>query len=519
MSENFTPNFISNFMRARLTPGIFRDPFDELLDEILNEDLTPIHVEAINALMLTKLGQPRKRKRTDYSRARKGRKNSDPWLLSWLMMYADSNSDDPTSKPGKKFRRKFRVPKPVFKEIVRLCRETLDPVFCYKEKDAVGNSSIPLELKIMSVLRTLASGGLFTDIADMTGFMSEVAANTFFKDFCRVFRQHYEKEFIRPLSGEEFARAVANYARLGSPGCVGSIDGTFVGPWDGVSRNLKNVMEGDKGKGLIYEVVIEHSGLVLSVEGGYYGTVNDKTSIKYSDFIGKLRRNELYQDWSYKIYTGEGENDFITLSSWYVIADGGYLEWPCLICGFDPSSERVKFKFSDWIGSIRKDVECFFGRLKQRFRWFKCPIRMMNKEDIDNAFVVACIIHNMILRYDGLNSLWESNVNWKKMNPDNEDSDEDEEDEAEEDDSEHYYPQQHDDTFQPLHVADLPFEGVGMNREKAEFKRLQMLLANHLQIMYRKRLLCWPKTRSEINRRYNIIPRANFPDGRELDEI
>ena len=123
MSENFTPDFIANFMslRARLTPGIFRDPFDELLDEILNEDLTPIHVEAINALMLTKLGQPRKRSRTNYSRAKKGRKNNDPWLLSWLMMYADSNSDDPTTKPEKKFRRKFRVPKPIFKEIVRLC--------------------------------------------------------------------------------------------------------------------------------------------------------------------------------------------------------------------------------------------------------------------------------------------------------------------------------------------------------------------------------------------------------------
>lgn len=110
-----------------------------------------------------------------------------------------------------------------------------------------------------------------------------------------------------------------------------------------------------------------------------------------------LKNNELYRAFSYKIRTGMGDEDFIELSTCYLIADGGYLEWHCIISGYSPSGDPVKYKFTDWIASVRKDVECFFGILKLRFRWFKCPIKVQTKEDIDNAFVVACIFHNMFI--------------------------------------------------------------------------------------------------------------------------
>ena len=115
--------------------------------------------------------------------------------------------------------------------------------------------------------------------------MSEGTANTFFKDFNSAFRRLFEKEFIRPLEGEEFIQSSSVFSRMGLPGAIGSIDATFVGPWDACPSNLANVMEGDKGKGLLYQVIIDHCKLVLSVEGGYYGTVNDKCSVKYNDFI------------------------------------------------------------------------------------------------------------------------------------------------------------------------------------------------------------------------------------------
>ena len=77
------------------------------------------------------------------------------------------------------------------------------------------------------------------------------------------------------------------------------------------------------------------------------------------------------------------------LSSCNLIADGGYLAWKCIIAGYQPSLDSVRHKCTDWLASVRKDVECSFGILKCRFRWFKCPLKLHHKVDIDNAFVAG----------------------------------------------------------------------------------------------------------------------------------
>jgi hypothetical protein len=157
------------------------------------------------------------------------------------------------------------------------------------------------------------------------------------------------------------------YAMLGLPLCVGSIDATFI-PWEATSKNLRNVCNGDKGKGLLFDVVVTHMKEVLAIEGSYYCTINDKTSVKYNGFIDDLKSHKIYKDLSYKIRTGPNEEDYVELSSCYVIADGGYLEWSVLITGYGISGDPVKYKFTDWVASVRKDVECFFQLLKGRFR-------------------------------------------------------------------------------------------------------------------------------------------------------
>jgi hypothetical protein len=71
----------------------------------------------------------------------------------------------------------------------------------------------------------------------------------------------------------------------------------------------------------------------------------------------------------------------------------------------------------DWIASVRKDVECFFGILKGRWRYFKTPSTTQTHGSVDYAMRVACIINNIILRHDGLDRLWELDVNWETLNP------------------------------------------------------------------------------------------------------
>ena len=118
--------------------------------------------------------------------------------------------------------------------------------------------------------------------------------------------------------------------------------------------------------------------------------------MKFSEYIESLKNNEIHKGVSYTVRTGPAQTDVVDLDALYVIVDGGYLDWFVTMRGYGVSSEPEKYKFFDWVASVRKDVECFFGILKQRFRFFKNPITLRKKTQIDDAFVVACIIHNMI---------------------------------------------------------------------------------------------------------------------------
>ena len=234
--------------------------------------------------------------------------------------------------------------------------------------------------------------------------------------------------------------------------------------------------------------------------------------------MSDLKEKKIYKDVSYKIRTGPDENDFIELSSIYVIADGGYLDWSVIISAFGPSSNPTEYKFTDWIASVRKDVECFFGILKKRFRFLKCPIGLHSKEDIDNVYWTCCIIHNMILQFDGLDRLWEANVNWGSINPTNNAQNNNEINVGND-----YNPIIHNhDTFVPTYVHDLipesdihSYESI----EKVQHNKLKKMLANHLQIMYREGKLRWPKYRKECSNNYiaNEVVRINMPNIGDLD--
>lgn len=61
--------------------------------------------------------------------------------------------------------------------------------------------------------------------------------------------------------------------------------------------------------------------------------------------------------------------------------------------------------FSKRLESVRKDVECTFGVLKNRFRILKVPLLCCGKhgqDKVDNIFYTCCMLHNMLLEHDGL---------------------------------------------------------------------------------------------------------------------
>mmetsp|Transcript_67276 Transcript_67276/g.140130 ORF Transcript_67276/g.140130 Transcript_67276/m.140130 type:complete len:142 (+) Transcript_67276:1009-1434(+) len=65
-----------------------------------------------------------------------------------------------------------------------------------------------------------------------------------------------------------------------------------------------------------------------------------------------------------------------------------------------------------------KDVECVFGRLKGRFRILKIPSLFWYQHEIDNVFFTCCILHNILLEWDGLATDWggdEGEIEWEEV--------------------------------------------------------------------------------------------------------
>ena len=90
-------------------------------------------------------------------------------------------------------------------------------------------------------------------------------------------------------------------------------------------------------------------------------------------------------------------------------------------------SSRSVIYWSEWLESFKKHVESLFGVLKSRFRILRNPITFHKTDDIQNTMFCCCILHNLILSADGIDTAWEDDVAWDTLKPDAEldDCDED----------------------------------------------------------------------------------------------
>ena len=59
---------------------------------------------------------------------------------------------------------------------------------------------------------------------------------------------------------------------------------------------------------------------------------------------------------------------------------------------------------------MRKDVECTFGILKQRWIILKSGIRIHSVDIADEIFKTCCALHNFLLDANGLDIPWEDST-------------------------------------------------------------------------------------------------------------
>ena len=141
---------------------------------------------------------------------------------TWGRILTNPRFKDPSDRRGGKlFRRRFRVPYPMFEKLVEITREN----HWFSERpDCTGRPSAPLELKILAVLRVLGRGYCFDGVEELCFISAEIIRN-FFNKFCELFAAKFFNEYCNyPQTKEEIKKTTDIYARMGLPGCIGSTD-------------------------------------------------------------------------------------------------------------------------------------------------------------------------------------------------------------------------------------------------------------------------------------------------------
>ncbi|CAN0386644.1 unnamed protein product, partial [Pylaiella littoralis] len=264
------------------------------------------------------------------------------------------------------------------------------------------------QTKVMACLQVLARGNVFRDIYHMS-FISVPTAQATFHSFCRHFAREMYHEHIYLPTGDYQTKVMSEYERLGFTGAIGSTDVTHLA-WGCCPYNQARSFTGKEGYPTIaYQVTVDHTKRALAVTPGFTGATNDKTIIRFDKAVTRIRTDPIYTERTYNLYDADGATR--QEKGCYLLVNNGYHKWNTLMAPTKYAIEKGDTVFSNRLESSRKDVECYFGIVKGRFRINKLAIPYHKKEDIDNVFFTCCILHNMLHSYDNKGEMGEE-PNW-----------------------------------------------------------------------------------------------------------
>ena len=302
---------------------------------------------------------------------------------------------------GRQFRNRFGLPYSMFYEV---CQKWNTDGEYRASTDLVNRERIDARLLILGWFRVVSKGVPFDNVEEGNDVSLE-RNRSFFDRFTRWFKAAYAWKIAMPRTDTEIAHVEQYYRNNLVPGAIGSIDCVHVG-WDMCPTGIRSDCEGNEGyPTLAFEVVVSHTRKILACSDAFYGTWNDRTISKIDPAIKALREDDYYltRKWTRYNHLGEAVEE----TGYFFICDGGYHRWECLIPPYKHQIQGTDAeRWSSNMETIRKDVECTFGILKKRFMILKNKFRLHRMEDIANIFKCCCILHNMLLDWDGLDN-WE----------------------------------------------------------------------------------------------------------------
>ena len=323
--------------------------------------------------------------------------HESPWFKTYL---ACGKATELSEKGKKKFRLRFRLPFDQFWELV----DEVKQHHLHFGRHLKG-SSHPVELLLLGTLRYLGRGFTFDDLEESTAISREVHRK-FFHSFITFGKTILYEKHVREPTALEFLRShCAEFSAAGCHGAVGSMDGVHI-LCERVPHTLRNLHKAHKmtHTARAFNVTVNHRRMILSCTSGNPATFNDQTLVMFDHFVRGIHEGRKLSDLSFKLWERDG-GAFVHRSykgAW-VICDNGYKNWSVTVPPVKVCTDVPTIRWSEWIESMRKDVECTFGILKGRFRVLKSGIRVHGTDTCDAVFLTCCALHNWLLDVDGLN--------------------------------------------------------------------------------------------------------------------
>ena len=251
------------------------------------------------------------------------------------------------------------------------------------------------------------------DLAENTGIGLEVVRN-----FLHTFLDYgstelYDKYSRSPATSRQAHGHMAEYGLAGLPGAVGSTDATHA-HLERVHHRHRQAHLGLKTSqtARTYNITVNHRCRILSTTNGHPAQWNDKTLAQLDPFMQLLHEGKILDDVIFELYTNDSQGN-VTKQKYrgaWLLVDNGYHNWANIVPPIKTSTSRAEIRFSAWLESLRKDVECTFGILKGRWRILKSGIRVHGTSTPDKVFLTCCALHNWLLEVDGLDENWEDGV-------------------------------------------------------------------------------------------------------------
>ena len=232
-------------------------------------------------------------------------------------------------------------------------------------------------------------------LEDQVGY-SKSLMNSKFKTVIRALISNFKPRFLDEIPPAILETSLKTFASRGFTGCLGSVDCTHI-YWK-CPKIFQSVFKGKEGHTTIAVQAVATPDLYcLSFFARSPGTNNDKSVLQMDPYFHKILNGDTScVNGPFQIGNATSPFRFN-----YFLADGIYPRWAIFMSPLPVVTTHADKKMNERIESYRKDVERFFGVLKQRFKIIRTGnrIEFREKEFVTEIATVCAILHNMIHDY------------------------------------------------------------------------------------------------------------------------